>query len=171
MPITALSITGNAQRRFPFEVASGDDVGTGRFAHTVEFHDLIILKLEGINEKDHLGRIGVDQNDIGIKGIVDERSQGHGLILTDREAWDRTFILPAILPRPCPHHRSEGPIPTGLRNFSQSYNGGTLRKDEVIKIGSNGPIEIPDEGDELAEGDLMGHSSEKSNSGKGSLLF
>jgi hypothetical protein len=171
MSVAALSITGNAQRGLLLEVAPGDDIGTGRLSHTGEFHDLIILELESIDEKNHLGWIGIDQNDIGIKGIVDERSQGHGLILTDREAEDRTFILPAILLGFCPDDRSKGAILTDLRDFSQPDDGRTLRKKEVIEIGSNGPIEIPDKGDELAEGYLMGRSSEKGNCRKGFLLF
>jgi hypothetical protein len=88
MSVTALSIAGNAQSGLPLEVALGDHVGTGRLSHAGKFHDLIILELKSIYEKNHLGRIGIDQNDIGIKGIVDERSKGHGLILTGREAGD-----------------------------------------------------------------------------------
>src|SRR4030067_1166098 len=167
MSVTALPITGNAQGRFPMEVAPGDDIGTGRLPHAGEFHDLIFLELKGINKKDHLSRIGIDQNDIGIKGIVDERSQGDGLILADREAGDRTFILPAVLLCLCPNDRSEGAILADLRDFGQSYNGRALRKEEVIEIGSNGPIEIPDQGDELTEGDFVGRSSEKGDFRKG----
>jgi len=153
------------------EVAPGDDIGTGRLPHAGEFHDLIFLELKGINKKDHLSRIGIDQNDIGIKGIVDERSQGDGLILADREAGDRTFILPAVLLRLCPNDRSEGAILADLRDFGQSYNGRALRKEEIIEIGSNGPIEIPDQGDELTEGDFVGRSSEKGDFRKGFFFF
>jgi hypothetical protein len=171
MSVTALSIAGNAQSGLPLEVALGDHIGTGRLSHAGKFHDLIILELKSINEKDHLGRIGIDQNNIGIKGIVDERSQCHGFILTGREAGDGAFILSAILLCLCPEYRPEGTILTNPGEFRQSDDGRALRKEEIIEIGSDGPIEIPDKGDELAEGYFMGRSSEKGNLRKGFLLF
>jgi hypothetical protein len=171
MAIASFPITGDGQGRFSLKVTSSDSIGAGSLANAVKLHDLIVLKLEGIDEKHHLGRIGIDQNNIWIKGIVDKRGKSDRLILTERKARDGIFIFPAILSGFCPDDGPKGSILINLWEVSQTQDGGTLREDKIVEICSNSPVIGSDNGDQLTQSHPMLHSSKKRNFRKHPLLF
>jgi hypothetical protein len=82
--VAAFAIAGNGQGGLSGEVAAGDGVGAGALPDAVELHHLVILELEGVDQQHHLRRVGVDQDDVGVEGIVDEGGHHHRLVIADR---------------------------------------------------------------------------------------
>ena len=159
--VASLPVAGDGQGGLAGQVAPGDGVGAGGLPHAVELHHLVVFKLEGVDQEHHLGRIGVDQHDVGLKGFVDQGRHGHGLIFAQGNPGDGGLILFAVLLGLHPDDAAEGPVLEKVRGIGQADDGGAHGRQEIVHIGAHGPVEVPDEGDHLAEGTLVSRRRRK----------
>ena len=108
--VPPLSVTRDGQSRLARLIAADNCVGTGTFSHAKELHNFVILELQRIDHENDLGRIGIDEDKIRIKGIVYERRQGDGFIGAHGQAWDAVLELLAVNPVFGPDDAAEGPV-------------------------------------------------------------
>ncbi len=96
--VASLPVAGDRQRGLAGEIALCDRIRTGGFSHAGEFHHLVVFELEGVDQEHHLGRVGVDEHDVRVKGVVDQGGHGHGFVLAQGNPGNRGLeFLPVLL--------------------------------------------------------------------------
>ncbi len=125
VPVAPFPVTGYPKGRFAGVETSSNGIRTGRLPHAGKLHDLVPAELEGIDEEHHLGRIGVDQDHVGLEGVVHLWGHGHRFIFSQGEPRDGRFDLSPVLLGRHPHDASKGAVPIVVRQVGQADDGGT----------------------------------------------
>jgi hypothetical protein len=120
----------------------------------MKLHHFVVLKLKGIDQQDHLGRVAVDEHDVRLKGVVHQGRHGHRFILSRCDSRDGRFVPFAVLLGLNPHDGPKGAVRVTGGEFRQPQNGGTGGKAEIFNVRSNGPVKVPYQIDHLAHGEL-----------------